>query len=631
MKFYFNHPKAPIFWGTTLLSIQGIYLLLEFAFNARLVDSALVFNPEYFEDLSFIGRCLSGFGCTLLILGFVKYPQTGLNKHFYGMLGAALLGFPIIFFGQEMLIDRLVDSSTAEQRVHGQYLTLLKRGLANHSVIFKGIEYEAEEIEEADVKTFIQAIGFTVFFAPEFIQSVAENSDRILDNLAKREEQKRIGPAYKVYREARKRAGDLVEQYNNVNVEFQQEVNENRHRAKEVWQKTFVELKNAWDKAQSSEVRQKTADAVDMLSDRLEMYFLAKDRCRGSQRCISKLNVTYRQKMLEIFGREVLPEYWCEETPAKVGKKLVGGIFVNYTEPAKLNCDSRNRRFIRNRLIEAQGTIPLKFSRFDKYMSSIDVSELLRAQLAEDGIKMPQGYRLHDHNSFINGVASELDRLAKEAIASATQEEFGMRVEPGLSSEKFIAHDVVQVALKSALGLDIEHPVVKLNLSESAFNEQVLGPKIKKELLKEHQRLLEKTPLFSDGGIYEKDGKAFVRGVLIPPIAMGLSLFFALLNLSSLISGLAIKRGMKKPIATRLRSGFLALVLVLPLTLSHSISDSVTFERMVNETEEKLGSGRFFVTWLTNLQPIIHPIGGSIANLLGLFSPDEYVNEDHNK
>ena len=115
-------------WGAALVVLQAVYLVLELAFNARLVDSVSVASGDYFEYLAHVGRLLSGAGCTLFVFGLLqkwrtRSPILRVGAH----VMAAAIAFPTIYHGQEMLIDSLADSSSAEQRVHAQYIALLKR------------------------------------------------------------------------------------------------------------------------------------------------------------------------------------------------------------------------------------------------------------------------------------------------------------------------------------------------------------------------------------------------------------------------------------------------------------------------------------------------------------------------
>ena len=251
-------------------------------------------------------------------------------------------------------------------------------------------------------------------------------------------------------------------------------------------------------------------------------------------------------------------------------------------------------------------------------MASAEVSREVRERLAHQNILMPDTYRLQ-YQSFLNGVESELTRHLKHAFLEAAYHEFGVAIEPNLSTNDFLRHAIVQAPLKSALELENTSKPVAINLSQQAFRDDILIPQLQKSLAKERARLLAKTEFFADGEPYAEDGKIYVRSVLVPPVAMGLSLFFGLLNLVNL--GAALLSQARLPAAV-IATGKLVFVLVLvfaPLLASSSIAQSEPFQKIVDETQNALGVGRYYVVWLTSLQPLVYPLGVGLADALYLF------------
>ena len=132
------------------------------------------------------------------------------------------------------------------------------------------------------------------------------------------------------------------------------------------------------------------------------------------------------------------------------------------------------------------------------------------------------------------------------------------------------------------------------------------------------------TAYFADGEPYEDDGKLYVRSVLIPPIAMALSLFFGLLNLISLLAMGLRKAGLSERLVSAGHRYVLpAIILVGPVLFPSQIAQTSQFQKIVDETQESLGGLRYSVVWLTGLQPAVYPLGDALGDALGLFDAEK--------
>ncbi len=614
--------KLAVFrWATVIVILQALYLVFELAFNARLVDSVVVADTSYFEYLAHIGRILSGAGCTLVGFSLLRKWNTQSTRLRIGAhCLVAIVAFPLVYHGQEMIINVLVDNSSAEQRVHAQYIALLKRGLASNAVVFKDVEFTPEDIERPAAKTFINTIGFAVFFAPEYIQSVAENSDQILRHLAIRQSNDELPDAYAKYLQAYDEVTTLSARYNEANLEFEEKAKAFAPQAREIWREVFVELQEKWEQVRTDSQHAVLQDGLDQLYDRLDLYFIARGRCTGrlTELCLHKVNQEYEAAVRSSFGKPVAAEYWCKPLQSQTSRVLQGSKFVEVQHGGGLDCSSRNRDFIQAQYLKLNDVSSIGYDSFEAFMASAEVAREVRERLAKQDILMPDNYRL-SYESFVTGVESELTRQLKNAFSESALQQFGVAIAPRLSTEAFLRHPVVQAPFKSALELDSMAEPVAINLSQRAFRDDILIPRLQGLLAKERARLLAKTAFFADGEPYAEDGKVYVRSVLVPPVAMGLSLFFGLLNLASLGAALLSKARLPS-VAVSLGKLTFVLVLVFgPLLVSSPIAQTEPFQKIVDETQASLGMGRYYVVWLTSLQPLVHPLGAGLANALHLF------------
>jgi len=620
--------SSPRYWVWLLLCAQLVYLLAELSFNARLVDSIMVPDASYFDHLSFIGRCISGVGCTLLFYAAYRYkaarPWWKTTALF---LLTAIIAFPAMFFGQEKLINHFVNQSSAEQRMHAQYLTLLKKGLANNAVVLKGIDYKKEDLERPAIKTFISNLGFMVFFTPDYIQTVMRNSDQILEHIARQKANKELDNSYPAYLDARKDIEKNMTSYNKANKDYVEKLNQVPQQAENIWRDIFVSLQDQWKDIQKQSNRDATEDSLDALIDGLEQYRLGKQSCQqrrfGHEKCLNKVETVYQQKMQSNFERNVSAEYWCKRIIGKMGYVMQGNSYVQKMQPDRFECSNQSRSFLRQKMLKLKGKEGTYFESWEAFVSSKSVADKVREKLKAKDINMPENYRIHGRDSFIRGVTSELSRQLKEGFIKQAKDDLGTPVAPMLAQQAFLELPLIQKPLKQALHLDDQHAPVSLNLSEVQFRDQVLMPIITKELEKERAELLASSEQFADGATKEADGKQYVRSILIPPVAMGFSMFFALLNLAAVVAGASLLAGASRNIVNTVRLGFIVAIVVLPLLFAGEIAQTRTFQTIEQQTSKALGPiGSGFISWLGNLQPVVYPIGHVIANGLNLFAPE---------
>ena len=620
--FFWNIPS----WAVILIGLQCLYLVLEFSFNARLVDSVLVADTGYFDHLSHVGRLLSGAGCTLLIFSLLKNWKDG-NKTIFisAHVAAASIAFPLVYYGQEEIINSLVNKSSAKQRMHAQHIALLKRGLANNVVVFKDIEFVPEDIDRPEAKTFINTIGFSVFFAPGYIDAVVKNSDPIIEQLAKHRANKELPDAYQKYVGAREEVAEISEKYNQANLNYLKQVSKMEKKAQEIWRDVYLGIQDQWEERQKGKISSSLRDGFDLLYDRLEVYFIAREKCGdfGGERCLRRVNKEYSEKIESSFGEIVPPEYWCKPVEIKKTVVMQAGRFVEKIRGGNLDCSIANRSFIRDQYLRMHGVTSFDYASFRGFMASAEVAAGLRKKLGEQGIDVPDSYRLKNHESFINGVKAELVAQLKERFIDQAESQFNVSLPPGLDAAAFLEHPVVQFPLKDALGIERQAEPVPLNLSEKSFRDLILVPRIKSALAVERGRLMAKTAYYADGEPYAEEGKNFVRSVLIPPVAMGLSLLFGLLNFISLLFVPLARSGMNQRLVVVCRYSIVAIIIFGPVVFSSKIANTAPFQRIVEESQDSLGWGSHFVVWVTSLQPVVYPVGNFFADAMGFLDSGE--------
>ncbi|MFK4132300.1 hypothetical protein ACI2KR_08400 [Pseudomonas luteola] len=237
-------------------------------------------------------------------------------------------------------------------------------------------------------------------------------------------------------------------------------------------------------------------------------------------------------------------------------------------------------------------------------------------------------------NQAWNGTQEDFMRIMSQGGLTAWGDEMAKRGTFGLlanlSFKQFEQSRVVQDKLKSAMG-DLYVKGMRAGLSRTDFIEQIVMPanasKIQVWLENAKGRQYE----LADGGAREEEGRQFVRALIVPPIALSLSLFFSLLTLAKLpIRLISFKDGYQGNIpwvnkARRaIMAGDLVLILSLPMTRSDSkFMDSKMFHSITQKGKGFVPLGDKAIIWVIKGEPLIYKTGLSILKMLGLDQRDD--------
>lgn len=200
---------------------------------------------------------------------------------------------------------------------------------------------------------------------------------------------------------------------------------------------------------------------------------------------------------------------------------------------------------------------------------------------------------------------------------------------PGLSFKGYEQSAAMQNQLKGRMG-DMYVGGLRVGLSKSDFISTVIMPKNEHAIREWIAKAKTRSHDLEDGGSREEEGKQFIRALVVPPIALILSLFFSLLTLAKLpIRAISFVDKYQGDIGwvTKARrfimAGDLVAILSLPLARSESkIMNTKIFELMSKKAKDTIPLGNVGVVWLIKGEPIIYKTGQGILELLHLDQRD---------
>ncbi len=216
--------------------LSVMYLGVEFGFNSLIVDTvAGLPSAEETERLELLGRTISAAGFTLLVWGIIARRCGRIAAKIGLMLLAVAVCFPVMFFGQRMLVDAIVDRSTGEQRLTARYMTWLKAGLADGLIVIDGLPLDASRAPSPEDKTFLALAGALVYFDPDFLSTVENHQTEIVKQVVSRVSKDTLDSRYEQYLQARKQIEELWNAYADATKSYYEAVDGSASQAQEAW------------------------------------------------------------------------------------------------------------------------------------------------------------------------------------------------------------------------------------------------------------------------------------------------------------------------------------------------------------------------------------------------------------
>lgn len=129
----------PLRWLTFLVAVIASYLVGDLTFMMVLVE-ATSSSPslERVVELDHWGRLLSGIAVGLLVLHFLL-ARPRLRRRLALVVLAFVLTVAMVFHVLAFAVQRVVESSTAEDRVEAAFCVVAQRGIARAEMVIRGM------------------------------------------------------------------------------------------------------------------------------------------------------------------------------------------------------------------------------------------------------------------------------------------------------------------------------------------------------------------------------------------------------------------------------------------------------------------------------------------------------------
>ncbi|WP_159816874.1 hypothetical protein [Colwellia sp. 20A7] len=605
-------------WAVLLLVLSFCYLLFELAFNSRIVDGASgSFDALMLEALEYQGRILSGIGITLLLLRLITPGKT--KAFTQKVLLLSFFGFTLMFFGQKVLIDTLVNNSSESDRVDAMHIALLKKGISTNTIQIDDMEVPADQVDTPATKAMLSIVGAMVFNSESFISHLKSSVHNIIDQVSELDARKTFPKAYDGYKEYQENVikgwADYAAGVNEYN-SAKKKVHINAiYKTDEIYLAAANEFTSKQAKLSKQERIRKSLEIKRAVSDYFEAKDKADKKCTGhyvtNEKCHIKIEQAYRDTVLKQAGRYVAPDHWCYPPEKKRMTETIRGRSRSVVKTVT-DCHSMSRDYIEDKMMALMsGGETLSF------LDNIKVADAVRNEISKEGVQLPLTWTLREKDTLIEAIEQAGSIQIEQQYRESITFNVGKYLPPTLTQKQFVNHSVIQSPLKEQLQWN-KSMNIPLDLSPEVFLQIIHKPKYIEVYLEQKQELEKDGQYFGDGEQLEERGKSYYRSIVVPPLAMGFSLFFGLLNLMALIRVLMSTK-IRKPIYAQLSATTLMVVIfvVIPFTFPSETVKSKAFKyfdaQLSNDYHAALGK---LSAWVVDTQPMVYPIGHAITGLV---------------
>lgn len=235
------------------------------------------------------------------------------------------------------------------------------------------------------------------------------------------------------------------------------------------------------------------------------------------------------------------------------------------------------------------------------------------AQVRANGVPVPDHWQPYDRIAFQRAVGEGVRTSAMRRFERAVERQLGdgASLPLDLTWARFVQHPAVQERWRRDIGAP-KSARLRPDMGVQAFGKAVYEPMIAQAVAREARRYDAKTETFADGGRNEEFGRAAMRAMVVPPIALSISLLGAMVHIFKL-TNMVVSFGASSR-AKRLRratavGAIVAGMTAAPLAIPNAVTQSRIYGYFEKQTAENLGLPvAVAMSWVVQMQPFAYPV-----------------------
>lgn len=510
-------------WTLVFGALSALYIFIEFAFNAELVNlaSSAAADHSVMELMARKGEILSGLGLSIVLMGLLeRYKQVSKR---YGFVVATLtlallayIGVQFMSWAQPAIVNSVVSSSSPEDRAKALNMMLFKHGAAEGSIIFDGKRIGGE----AHDRVLLALLGPMAYANEATQQKLLESQSDIIKNLVLSTNDGADQQSWKQYQQV------------------------------------------------SSSIRA-----------RYDEYVKHARSAHGAKSGVGQNTINQTLAQLR------------QQSSAQYAEYQKASLAFLRTNPRASDA-----------AFEANIGYPKGLSK-GAYLAHPKVCVSATARMHKQGIMVPSDWCPVLEGSVVQALQQKNSDTIDATWTKRSKQMFGEVVPKTLSEKQFRNLPAIKRSIASALA---PLPCTKGNayLSATQFSNQCVLPDVKKGVNSLMETYSVNIAQLADGAKYEERGKAAVRALVVPPVAIMFSLFFSLLALTKYLG--------------RFRSYAVAAILVLPLILPTPNNEIADFLLASGDTSWSITNAA--IKWVMAVEPVVYSVSEGFIEIAHIIS-----------
>lgn len=625
-----------------LIFTNVIYLILELVFNIYLLNIGSS-HTDYSQihSLEIFGRCLSSFGFTFIFWKIISNKNSLTAIHKIKLMALiSVITYPLFFYGQIYLINTFSNNASSEIKQNSFALVLLKQGMQNGSVNIGFTPKNQEELSSPELKTFNILSGIMLLHNEVSLKFIKSNLDTISYTIFSKEAIKNSEKEYlSSIRNMNLEADNLWIKYDSSRKNLLQKQKLSSKILSDNFSKINADVKLSW----SGYVRwQKRYGRVlnEYYDHSLEGDLMGITRCTSVSCYESILNhndrmsvsgysnqngvksSTFRMNrdvnMSRKFSKENVYNIRkiCNEVQSNgyaYYNVLENGYIKNYKHKlkgdflsgfqCKINRDEMKKDFLESnskQIYNNMHTSNLNHQNINSYLNDKEVQSFFDSQsILKAGSTLPKPFPVNNYAKFKTLINS--NSLIEDRLSMEIKKQYNVEFSKGINTKQQFINDPAF------------HQIIKNKLGENYFEGLNLSMK-KEEFIPKYIRKYSENATksfineYQNSYKYSDNGNQQVKAIIIPPIALFLSLLFTIINFGILILSISKKVIKNKNSYNKIRIFMIFLILSLisyPIFVENNLTTNGKYHSLINTLKKENFLMSVAVDWTMRAEPLI--------------------------
>jgi hypothetical protein len=547
-----------------------------------------------------------------------------------------------------------------EQKQTAFHAQIIKQAMASNLLVINNLPYDVRNSDHPENKTFLAIFGGIAYFNQSIVDTVSENTKKLIDNFYKKESIEVLNKEYPKYKKVKAKIKKSYTSYQKASHKYYDGLNSIESELKSIVSEINSDLMDGHGEllSKTEEFHQKLWHEAGNAKPQLIKYLKKRQKCRSST-CTSRLDKRYEKGMAKLGIKPPSHEFWYAldqkfEVTNFAGKAaaavMTGGLSLIFESVNAIAGDeyewNQTTTYISNEKEHYyKKLVELKKSDFEKassgyqfvlmpdshkyqdipfrdFVEHATTIESVRKTVQSKGIQVSNNWYYRDHAHLGDALNKKINKAAHRRWEVEMNKRNLTGLTPGLDWRAFQRSKQVQRLAKSEMK-GAGTGLILFDWNNSEFLRQVIQPAIQAEKKKTNDLIFSPAKTFEAGGDNYEAGRGAIRSTTIPLVSLILSLVLCILTLSRIIPKvmsilLTNKNG---TISTKSRilvsiifMASLAATIIAPLNMERQDLDNKVIERIFVTLEKSSGLVISYIgKYILLVQPLVYVAGEHIV------------------